>query len=234
MRILWLKTELLHPVDKGGKIRTYHMLKELKRDHRITYLTLDDGGADKDARELSQEYCHDLICVPIRQRAKFTAGFYAELALNLTSNLPYAVAKYQSAEMRRRIQQLTSKNLFDVVVCDFLAPAINVPRTLSCPAVLFQHNVEAMIWQRHFEVQTSVLKRAYLLGQWRKMRAFESVMCRSLLSTEHRRAPLPAQPRLYWFDGLAAERGRDSLFHGADFTAHQATPSGCDLDGGGA
>jgi sugar transferase (PEP-CTERM/EpsH1 system associated) len=178
MRILWLKTELLHPVDKGGKIRTYHMLKELKSDHRITYLTLDDGGADKDARELSQQYCHDLICVPIRQRAKFTAGFYAELALNLTSNLPYAVAKYQSAEMRRRIQQLTSENLFDVVVCDFLAPAVNVPRTLSCPAVLFQHNVEAMIWQRHFEAQTSVLKRAYLLGQWRKMRAFEGVMCR--------------------------------------------------------
>jgi sugar transferase (PEP-CTERM/EpsH1 system associated) len=178
MRILWLKTELLHPVDKGGKIRTYHMLRELKRDHRITYLTLDDGGADKDARELSQEYCHDLICVPIRQQPKFTAGFYAELALNLASNLPYAIAKYQSAEMRHRIQQSTSEDLFDVVVCDFLAPAVNVPRTLSCPAVLFQHNVEAMIWQRHFEVQTSVLKRAYLLGQWRKMRAFEGVMCR--------------------------------------------------------
>ena len=27
MRILWLKTELLHPVDKGGKIRTFQMLK---------------------------------------------------------------------------------------------------------------------------------------------------------------------------------------------------------------
>jgi hypothetical protein len=33
-----LKTELLHPVDKGGKIRTYNMLKELRRDHEITYL----------------------------------------------------------------------------------------------------------------------------------------------------------------------------------------------------
>ena len=31
MRILWLKTELLHPVDKGGRIRTYQMLKELKK-----------------------------------------------------------------------------------------------------------------------------------------------------------------------------------------------------------
>jgi sugar transferase (PEP-CTERM/EpsH1 system associated) len=178
MRILWLKTELLHPVDKGGKIRTYQMLKELKREHRITYLTLDDGTADKDARALAQQYCHELICVPQRQRAKFTAGFYAELAFNLASNLPYAIAKYQSAEMRGRIQQLTSEGLYDVVVCDFLAPAVNVPRTLSCPSILFQHNVEAMIWQRHFEVQTNTLKRAYLLGQWRKMRAFEGVTCR--------------------------------------------------------
>ena len=24
---LWLKTELLHPIDKGGRIRTYHMLR---------------------------------------------------------------------------------------------------------------------------------------------------------------------------------------------------------------
>jgi len=32
MRILWLKTELLHPVDKGGKIRTYQMLKEMKKE----------------------------------------------------------------------------------------------------------------------------------------------------------------------------------------------------------
>ncbi len=49
MRILWLKTELLHPIDKGGKIRTYEMLRELKKNHHITYLTLDDGSADADA-----------------------------------------------------------------------------------------------------------------------------------------------------------------------------------------
>jgi len=33
MNILWVKTELLHPLDKGGKIRTFHMLRELKRVH---------------------------------------------------------------------------------------------------------------------------------------------------------------------------------------------------------
>jgi polysaccharide biosynthesis protein PslH len=178
MRILWLKTELLHPVDKGGKIRTYQMLKELKRDHSITYLTLDDGTADANARELAMEYCHELICIPHQQRRKFTPGFYAELGLNLISNLPYAIAKYESAAMRRSVEKLTREKSYDVVVCDFLAPAVNLPRRLPCPTILFQHNVEAMIWKRHAEVHTNPLKRTYLYGQWRQMQAFESVMCR--------------------------------------------------------
>ncbi|MBW8861442.1 MAG: hypothetical protein JF601_03600, partial [Acidobacteria bacterium] len=61
MHILWLKTELLHPLDKGGRIRTYQMLRHLVRDHRITYLTLDDGRRDPDAVERAQEYCTDLV-----------------------------------------------------------------------------------------------------------------------------------------------------------------------------
>ena len=178
MRILWLKTELLHPVDKGGKIRTYHMLKELKRDHHLTYLTLDDGAAGQDSAERAQEYCHELICIPYQQRQKFTASFYAELGANLFSPLPYAIAKYRSPEMRRKIAELTSDNVFDVVVCDFLAPAVNVPRTLSCPSLLFQHNVEAIIWKRYYQVQNNPIKKAYLYSQWRKMRAFEIVSCR--------------------------------------------------------
>src|SRR6185503_11290273 len=118
MKILWLKTELLHPVDKGGKIRTYNMLKELKRNCHITYLTLDDGASDQQARELATEYCHELICVPHRRHEKFTAGFYVELVLNLASDLPYAIKKYESAEMRAEIEKRVGK--FDVLICDFL------------------------------------------------------------------------------------------------------------------
>ena len=178
MRILWLKTELLHPVDKGGKIRTYQMLKELKRDHHVTYLTLDDGTASQDARGWAEEYCHELICVPHQQREKFTPGFYAELGVNLPSPLPYAIARYKSAEMRRKILGLTNDNRYDAVVCDFLAPAVSVPRSLSCRTILFQHNVEAMIWKRHYETQTNAIKKTYLYWQWRKMHAFERAMCR--------------------------------------------------------
>ncbi|HEX5706406.1 MAG TPA: glycosyltransferase [Pyrinomonadaceae bacterium] len=178
MRILWLKTELLHPVDKGGKIRTYQMLKHLKREHHVTYLTLDDGAADAHAREQAEEYCQELVTVAHRTREKFSAAFYAELATNLASRLPYALKKYESEGMRREIEERAGAGRFDVLVCDFLTPAVNMPARPRCATLLFQHNVEALIWRRHYEVQKNPLKKAYLYGQWRKMRAYERDACR--------------------------------------------------------
>ena len=153
------------------------MLKELKRNCHITYLTLDDGTADPKAQELSSEYCHELVCIPHPLREKFTTGFYVELMLNLTSDLPYAIKKYESSAMREEIKKRVADKRFDVLVCDFLAPAANVPANIKCPTVLFQHNVEAMIWKRHYEVQRSAPKKAYLFRQWKKMQAFEAKMC---------------------------------------------------------
>ncbi len=178
MHILWLKTELLHPVDKGGKIRTYHMLRELKRDHRITYLTLDDGTGDPEAIESAQEYCDTLLRIPFRTQPKRSAGFYAELVRNLGSRLPYAIWKYRSSAMRHAIERVAERDEPDVMVCDFLAPSVNVADAIACPTVLFQHNVEATIWARHAEVAGNLVTKAYLSRQWRAMRAFERAQCR--------------------------------------------------------
>lgn len=178
VRILWLKTELLHPIDKGGKIRTYQMLKELKKTHRITYLTLDDGAADADALGKASEYAHETVAVAHGTAAKFSAKFYLELAQNTVSELPYFMQKYVSAAMREAIEKRATRKNFDVVVCDFLMPAVNMPERLDVPTVLFQHNVEATIWRRHFEVQTNAVKRLYLKNQWRKSVDYERETCR--------------------------------------------------------
>jgi glycosyltransferase involved in cell wall biosynthesis len=65
-----------------------------------------------------------------------------------------------------------------VVVCDFLAPSLNVPNALAAPTVLFQHNVEAMIWERHAAVAAHPVKKRYMAEQWRRMRRFEAAECR--------------------------------------------------------
>ena len=50
MHILWVKNELLHPLDKGGRIRTYEMLRRLRDHHRVTYIALDDGTITAEQR----------------------------------------------------------------------------------------------------------------------------------------------------------------------------------------
>jgi sugar transferase (PEP-CTERM/EpsH1 system associated) len=180
MHILWIKTELLHPVDKGGRIRTYQMLRELCREHRVTYLALDDGAGGSEARARASEYCHELVTVPFRSRGKRTAGFYWELLCNVASPLPYAVAKYRSAALTRALERLVASHDIDVIVCDFLFPSLNVPDGLGVPVVLFQHNVEAAIWERHAQVAAHPVTRWYMREQWRRMRAFEGAECRRM------------------------------------------------------
>lgn len=175
MKILWVKTELLHPVDKGGRIRTYQMLKEIAKHHQVTYLTLDDGGAAPDALEKASEYAHVVERIPFTPPAKGGAACYATLVLNVLSGLPYAVARYQSAQMHDAIARHAPD--VDLVICDFLAPAVNLPVGLESPTVLFQHNVEAMIWERHAEVSASYIRRTYMREQFRRMARFEKEAC---------------------------------------------------------
>jgi glycosyltransferase involved in cell wall biosynthesis len=66
-----------------------------------------------------------------------------------------------------------------VLVCDFLAASVNVPPgPLGPPAVLFEHNVEAMVWKRLADVETRQPHRWYLMRQWRKGVAYESAACK--------------------------------------------------------
>ena len=176
MRILWIKTELLHPIDKGGRIRSYQILRALSRQHQVTYLCLDDGLAAGDALQRAREYAQEIVAVPFRPPPKMTMGYFAELLRNIFAPLPYAIARYDSPELRARIRQLAPAS--DVIVCDFLMPSVDVPVDLPAPATLFQHNVEAMIWQRHVSVPQFPLRRAYMWLQWRRMLRYEAQQCR--------------------------------------------------------
>src|SRR5687767_5228706 len=165
MRILWLKSDLLLPLDKGGKLRTWHLMRHLARRHEITYLSFADGLVDG-----MSEVARRVETIPRSDPGKGSVRFYADAALHLLDPLPYAVAKYRSRAFARRLNELLSEQSFDLIVCDFLFPAVNLPRRLPCPAVLFTHNVESEIWRRHAETRTGVPHLLYRIQHARMLR----------------------------------------------------------------
>src|SRR5438445_238766 len=189
------------------------MLRGLRGRAHVTYLTLDDCTAAPDTRVRARDYTDDLITVSFSPPVKGTPAYYAALLRNLASRLPYAVARYRSREMRDAIPRAVRDRRVDLVVCDFLVPAVNVPVALGVPSVLFQHNVEAALWARHAQVARSFAMRAYMGEQWRRMRAFEQRECRR-------------------FDHVIAvsEVDRDTFRNEYGVTRVSAIPTGVDVD----
>jgi polysaccharide biosynthesis protein PslH len=177
MKLLWIKTDFLHPTTRGGQIRTLEMLRRLHRRHEVHYLALDDGTQPEGPARAS-EYCRHFESVPHHAPSKRSLAFAGQLAAGLVSELPVAVSRWRSAAMLQRAEQMCQREKYDAVVCDFLFPAPNVPQLDR--AVLFQHNVEAMIWQRHAEHGTSPFHRAYFQMQARRMQAYERQVCQTV------------------------------------------------------
>jgi sugar transferase (PEP-CTERM/EpsH1 system associated) len=173
MRILWLKSDLLPPLDTGGKLRTWHLLRHLARRHEITYLAFTEPGRPAADIEAMQTVAARVEVVPRREPGKGSWRFYADVARYLCDPLPYAVAKYRSVDYRRRLRELLEDKTFDLIVCDFLFPAVNLPAHLPCPAVIFTHNVESEIWRRHATTKTGAIGRLLYGLQYQRMLRYE-------------------------------------------------------------
>jgi glycosyltransferase involved in cell wall biosynthesis len=175
MKILWVKSDFLHPANRGGQIRTLEMLKCLHTHHEIHYVAFDDGK-NPAGLERSTEYCFRAYPVPHSIPPHASVRFMCQLVEGLVSPLPVAVKRYKSDRMRTQIQVLLDEQKFDALVCDFVFPAPNIPDLSR--SVLFQHNVESIIWRRHFERANNPLKKAYFHLQCRRMGVFERDTCR--------------------------------------------------------
>jgi len=175
MKILWVKTDYLHPTTRGGQIRSLEMLRCLHRSHDVHYVCLDDGANDEGPRR-SHEYASKVTSVRHTVPPRRSAHFIAQLAAGAVSPLPVSVARYKSGVMKAKIAELLATEKFDRLVCDFLFPAPNIPDISR--AVLFQHNVEAVIWKRHVEQAANPVARAYLSVQARRMERYEREVCR--------------------------------------------------------
>ncbi len=66
-----------------------------------------------------------------------------------------------------------NEDRFDVAVCDFLSVSLDFPPEHRTPAVLFQHNVESILWERQAAHEPNLIKRMVFKIEAAKMRRYE-------------------------------------------------------------
>jgi polysaccharide biosynthesis protein PslH len=172
VRILWVKAGKILPVETGGRIRSYNILRHLAERHAVHFVSYYSGARDKSyARDL-REHLPDSESLPAGA-PEGGIGQLLHYAAHLPSAVPFSVAKFTDQALRARLADIIERERPDVAVCDFLAPAENFPDRLPLPVVLFQHNVEHMIWVRQTRHERNPVKRAVYALEAAKMRRFE-------------------------------------------------------------
>jgi polysaccharide biosynthesis protein PslH len=173
MKVLVHGSQLLYPPNTGGRIRTSKLFEKLAREHEIVWVCLRRPEETDQQVEMMRACCARIETFPFVEAPKFTPRFYVDLARNLASPYPFVVQKYYQPALRARILELLRTERFDVLLCDFLQPSLNVLDLPFEPRILFQHNVESVIFERHYQETPRPAAKAYLYLQWKKLLWFE-------------------------------------------------------------
>ena len=121
MRILWLKSDVLLPLDKGGKLRTWHLMRHLARRHAITYLAFAEPGtptADLDGvstatlGELGFAYMKKFGATNVLPEPGKPQGF--EETGSVSRDIPGASITAQSSNFSNHTYEMDADNLKEI------------------------------------------------------------------------------------------------------------------------
>jgi sugar transferase (PEP-CTERM/EpsH1 system associated) len=131
LKILFITARFPYPPIKGDKIIPYQRLKFFSKKHEITLLSLADTKADLKHLSAIQQYCKHIYVVPLRKMESFTNM----LAKGL-SRVPLQVLYFKSRRFKKNLEELLSKNKYDVVHTFMLRMAPYVSSYKGCPKII--------------------------------------------------------------------------------------------------
>ena len=173
MKVLWVKSGKLLPVDTGGKIRSYNLLRFLAHDHPVTLLSYYGGRRDPDYEAALVKELPGSEIIHTAAPDSNALDRSLDYLYRLPRRAPYAVSKFTHSAVRAWLNKNLRSGRFDVAVCDFLSASENFPDRLPIPCVLFQHNVESSLWQRMAAVESNPVKKLAFSIESAKMTRYE-------------------------------------------------------------
>jgi glycosyltransferase involved in cell wall biosynthesis len=210
LRVLFITEFLPWPLNTGGRIRTYHILRQVALRHEVTLVTQQPPGG-LEGEEQIRALVSRLYTVPLKPRSLIRKTLAA--AAFLASARPYvAVYSHYRKALARLISRLTSRESFDIVHLDHLDAAVYLQNCFPKAAVyLDEHNYETSLLRSTRDKTSKSLLRWYLGSQLQKLERFERETLRAV-------------------DAVSVVSARDGLMVAAvaPYTYQEVIPNGVD------
>jgi len=177
LKIVIVNEGLGYPPKGGNWLRTLNLMLPLARRHEITYVCRGSKG-DQDEQVARSFYAANGIRMRVcggPHGDKRGLAFYARVAANLTSSLPFSITSHRSPAVRSEIRRLARSEKIDLFQFEALGYADALLGT-SARTIVTAHNVESLIWERLYQTEPHPLKRWFIGHQFKKYGRYERLV----------------------------------------------------------
>src|SRR5438046_1804623 len=104
MNIAFLTARIPYPLDAGGRIRTFHLLKQISREHRVTLVSAICGREEREAAEALQRSLPAIAVSAAVLPARRSTRRFVRLLRSAVDAVPYTWSGYRHAELLMHVR----------------------------------------------------------------------------------------------------------------------------------
>ena len=132
MKIFVLLSRFPYPLEKGDKLRVFHQIKELSKNHEIILCALSDERVPKSSVQILSEYCSHIEIIRLPK-----LRIYWNLVVQLLfTDRSLQVAYFYNSSAQKRIDKMLESHQPDHIYCQLIRVTeyvkdVSIPKTLD-------------------------------------------------------------------------------------------------------
>ncbi|GAB2929752.1 TIGR03087 family PEP-CTERM/XrtA system glycosyltransferase [Rheinheimera gaetbuli] len=171
--LLMLVHRIPYPPNKGDKIRSFHLLKNLSQHYRVYLACFIDDPFDEQYLPELKQWCTELCCIRLYKKPAMLRGLTAFLT-NKAVTLPYYYSSVVQNWVTARISEQAISQV--LVYSSAMAQYVEHQPTLVTKVIDFV-DIDSDKWQQYAERSTGI-KRWFYRREARLLQRYEINICR--------------------------------------------------------
>lgn len=169
MKIVVLLSRVPYPIEKGDKLRAFHQLRCLSKNHEIILCALSERNVHPDAVNILRNYCSEVHIIPI---GPFSMVWNVVKAL--FRGLPLQVGYFYRCRAKTRIKKIIQDTQPDHIYCQLIRMA-EYAKDSKIPKTLDYQDVFSMGVHRR-AIASNILLRPFFNLEYKRLLAYENKM----------------------------------------------------------
>lgn len=168
LNILFLLPRYPFPLIGGDRVKPYHIIKHLAKEHNVTLVTFFQGKKFTESLKNSVlKLGVDLHVIPLNP---INSGLNS--SLRMLSKKPLEILYYEEKPYHNKVEQLIEDKNFDLGFSFFMRTAEYL-KNVEMPKILMAEDCRTVYQHRSYEGSTNIKQKLVRLWEWKKLSKYE-------------------------------------------------------------